>query len=506
MLLSPNTHFPARDPINNIQRRQPFPPLQDIPDHLVGINHPGQPQQQNASQHAMQVAQQQRLAQPGSQPHQQQYHPMLHHHQQQQPLAPQQQQQQQQQQHLHHHHQQQSHQNAQMSFGTSSFDSPQASPTHAPSPEQIKDLEQHIQSVYGAYGTVVIQLHHTPSSTPPKPPPLPAPENLDLAPMPPSFGDVTSINLDQTMSGGFSFVENPESPHDYASSYYSPEAISANQSPLTSPHHKTMDSLMEELCTSQPAPQLSFSDSTQFLNSSHSSSTYEAILSSPIHEELQDAPSPSAEQVANAELPLDATIEETGISPEEVQKYISDQDPVTHRWTCLFPECGKDFGRRENIRSHVQTHLGDRQYRCNHCLKCFVRQHDLKRHAKIHTGDKPYRCPCGGGFARQDALTRHRQRGTCEGAFPGAVRKACKRGRPRKKRPDMEDRLDKAKKTRERVSKYVESVSEGSDSEFPSSPADSGDDYEPEEEQLHRAFTQNSNVESNPFRYVATAH
>ncbi|KAF2088668.1 hypothetical protein K490DRAFT_14337, partial [Saccharata proteae CBS 121410] len=74
---------------------------------------------------------------------------------------------------------------------------------------------------------------------------------------------------------------------------------------------------------------------------------------------------------------------------------------------CMYPECDKTFGRRENIRSHIQTHLGDRQFRCNHCSKCFVRQHDLKRHAKIHTGDKPYKCPCGAGFARQDALTRH---------------------------------------------------------------------------------------------------
>ncbi|KAF2101480.1 hypothetical protein NA57DRAFT_34078, partial [Rhizodiscina lignyota] len=108
-----------------------------------------------------------------------------------------------------------------------------------------------------------------------------------------------------------------------------------------------------------------------------------------------------------ADLNLDASIEDTGISAEEVSSYISPQDPLNHRWTCLYPECKKTFGRRENIRSHVQTHLGDRQFRCNSCGKCFVRQHDLKRHAKIHTGDKPYRCPCGGGFARQDALTRH---------------------------------------------------------------------------------------------------
>lgn len=159
-------------------------------------------------------------------------------------------------------------------------------------------------------------------------------------------------------------------------------------------------------------------------------------------------PPMSPRQMMLRSLDVDASIEDTGISAEEVQAYISEQDLADSKWTCLFPECGKRFGRKENIRSHVQTHLGDRQFKCNHCQKCFVRQHDLKRHAKIHSGDKPHRCPCGNGFARQDALTRHRQRGVCEGALPGcAKREMAKRGRPRK-RPDMSDRVDKASRAR----------------------------------------------------------
>ena len=103
--------------------------------------------------------------------------------------------------------------------------------------------------------------------------------------------------------------------------------------------------------------------------------------------------SPREAMLANLE--VDASIEDTGISAEEVQSYISEQNSEDSKWTCLFPECGKKFGRKENIRSHVQTHLGDRQFKCNACGKCFVRQHDLKRHAKIHSGDKPHKCPCG---------------------------------------------------------------------------------------------------------------
>ncbi|TKX26997.1 C2H2 type zinc finger domain-containing protein 1 [Elsinoe australis] len=175
-----------------------------------------------------------------------------------------------------------------------------------------------------------------------------------------------------------------------------------------------------------------------------------------------------------ASLEVDASIEDTGISAEEVAQYISQQDPGDSKWTCLFPECGKKFGRKENIRSHVQTHLGDRQFKCNHCGKCFVRQHDLKRHAKIHSGDKPHKCPCGNGFARQDALTRHRQRGVCTGALPGFERREVKRGRPRKNRPELADRAEKASKARRMDARRgSEDVDAGAYSSS-SSPSESG--------------------------------
>jgi regulatory protein SWI5 len=144
---------------------------------------------------------------------------------------------------------------------------------------------------------------------------------------------------------------------------------------------------------------------------------------------------------------IEETKTDTGVTIDEIQMYIEGPDGEA-KWTCTYEQCGKKFGRKENIKSHVQTHLNDRQYQCPTCKKCFVRQHDLKRHAKIHTGIKPYPCECGNSFARHDALTRHRQRGMCIGAFDGIVRKVVKRGRPRKYRPDMEDRLEKSERTR----------------------------------------------------------
>jgi regulatory protein SWI5 len=153
-----------------------------------------------------------------------------------------------------------------------------------------------------------------------------------------------------------------------------------------------------------------------------------------------------------ASINIEETKTDTGVTMEEITLYIDGPDATNGKWTCTYESCGKQFGRKENIKSHVQTHLNDRQYRCPTCKKCFVRQHDLKRHAKIHTGIKPYPCECGNSFARHDALTRHRQRGMCIGAFDGIVRKVVKRGRPRKiNRPDMEERLEKSERTRRKI-------------------------------------------------------
>ncbi|ERT01576.1 regulatory protein SWI5 [Sporothrix schenckii 1099-18] len=149
-----------------------------------------------------------------------------------------------------------------------------------------------------------------------------------------------------------------------------------------------------------------------------------------------------------ASINIDETRTETGVTLDDIAIYIEGPNPADGKWRCLYENCDKRFGRKENIKSHVQTHLNDRQYQCPHCQKCFVRQHDLKRHAKIHTGVKPYPCECGNNFARHDALTRHRQRGMCIGAFDGAVRKIGKRGRPRKSRPSLDARRDKSSRTR----------------------------------------------------------
>ncbi|CCU74187.1 C2H2 type zinc finger containing protein [Blumeria hordei DH14] len=122
---------------------------------------------------------------------------------------------------------------------------------------------------------------------------------------------------------------------------------------------------------------------------------------------------------SSSTLNIEEAITETGVTIDDIASFISGPDPLDGgKWLCMYPECNKRFGRKENIKSHVQTHLGDRQFQCPYCQKCFVRQHDLKRHAKIHSG-----------------------------GLEGVVKKVAKRGRPRKYRPNDEERLEKSART-----------------------------------------------------------
>ncbi|KAH0609615.1 uncharacterized protein H6S33_013101 [Morchella sextelata] len=179
------------------------------------------------------------------------------------------------------------------------------------------------------------------------------------------------------------------------------------------------------------------------------------------------------------ETPPPAPVRESSSTPSEkateitidlINSYISGPEATDGKWLCLYPDCEKRFGRKENIKSHVQTHLGDRQFLCETCKKCFVRHHDLKRHSKIHTGVKPYPCDCGNAFARHDALTRHRQRGMCSGAFEGVIRKVVKRGRPRKK--PLKEEEDRTVKPEENTEGSEEEAYFASDASNPPSPRD----------------------------------
>ncbi|KAG9891539.1 hypothetical protein KCU94_g14340, partial [Aureobasidium melanogenum] len=307
-----------------------------------------------------------------------------------------------------------------------------------------------------------------------------SPMHPGISPMPVQYANVPVVQVQEPYQDNSSVYAE-----SFAGDYSCTPSYTSSMVDPSSPMRSPMDGKFNPMPTVYEA-----------LSPAHSHATYahdSMMLPSEAASNMSyytDSPQRSAVSPREAmlqTLDIDASIEDTGISPQEVQRYISPQDHCDGKWTCLFDGCNKKFGRKENIRAHVQTHLGDRQFKCNHCGKCFVRQHDLKRHAKIHSGDKPHKCPCGNGFARQDALTRHRQRGVCDGALPGFERSQVRRGRPRKNTYDISERLERAAHQREinarRNSEFTAyASSSASEASYPSTPAANvNDEFETED-------------------------
>lgn len=315
---------------------------------------------------------------------------------------------------------------------------------------------------------------------------------LDVAPMPgSSFGTATigqpgdSFNQDPTLwSNG----------NGYASSAYSSSAIDP-MSPRQLNGGNQMPTLFEEPVApphTQTCSQGGFHETSLLLQATAGASQDfndpDFDFGGPM------AVSPRQQLIDQLGPNIPASIVDTGIPASEIQKYIGPMGEQS-KYPCLWEGCDSRFGRKENIRAHVQTHLGDRQFKCDICDKTFVRAHDLKRHIAIHSEDRPHVCPCGTGFARHDALTRHRQRGMCEGVLPGFEKteeEKPKRGRPKKERPDMESRTDKASMQRKKnqdkavdadagadfIAAYASSSSGASDRSFPVTPPDTSDNFD----------------------------
>lgn len=111
--------------------------------------------------------------------------------------------------------------------------------------------------------------------------------------------------------------------------------------------------------------------------------------------------------------PLKVRSRPTSLPPGYIDQYV--KLLPDKNFECLYPNCGKLFKRRYNIRSHIQTHLEDKPYKCDHdgCNKAFVRNHDLVRHKKVH--EKQFACVCGKKFHNEDIMIRHRNRNNCTG-------------------------------------------------------------------------------------------
>jgi regulatory protein SWI5 len=290
-------------------------------------------------------------------------------------------------------------------------------------------------------------------------------------PSPPKTAPITSCTFDMAVMPSSSLADDggPVKTAFFSSPHRSP-AKSPNMSSFNSSPLVTAATIFEDPGLEQMSSQTSLPSSQIQLLLSASASPVKGPSSPKGSMSITDL---------NLTPEVDATKVDTGITMDDIETYMEGPEPADNKFVCRFPDCNKRFGRRENIKSHIQTHLNDRQYQCLHCGSKFVRGHDLKRHAKTHEGKKPFVCLCGNGFGRPDALTRHRQRNMCIGAIDGIVKKEVRRGRPPKYSSALEARKEKVRRTKERnranAAAHAHTSSQASLTAFPSSVSVSSD-------------------------------
>lgn len=130
----------------------------------------------------------------------------------------------------------------------------------------------------------------------------------------------------------------------------------------------------------------------------------------PIKKTIYEIPQPVEPHVG----PLKITKKPTTLPPGTIDQYVKVLPDKL--FECLYPNCGKIFKRRYNVRSHIQTHLKDKPYVCDfeNCQKAFVRNHDLLRHKKSHLNKLLiFKCTCGKKFNNENNLKVHREMNIC---------------------------------------------------------------------------------------------
>ncbi|XP_077598039.1 uncharacterized protein LOC144213446 isoform X1 [Stigmatopora nigra] len=75
---------------------------------------------------------------------------------------------------------------------------------------------------------------------------------------------------------------------------------------------------------------------------------------------------------------------------------------------CKCFQCGKTFGTKFSLKTHIRSHTGKKPFSCTVCGKRFTQKGNLNSHARTHTGDKPFSCSfCGQGFTQKETLKTH---------------------------------------------------------------------------------------------------
>ncbi|XP_072948458.1 uncharacterized protein [Epargyreus clarus] len=73
--------------------------------------------------------------------------------------------------------------------------------------------------------------------------------------------------------------------------------------------------------------------------------------------------------------------------------------------------CSERFDERNQLHSHMRTHVGSKEFRCHVCARNFYSNYSLRRHIDWHKGIKRFSCEiCNKKFAQKSELLRHNRR------------------------------------------------------------------------------------------------